>query len=105
MADDSGAVLDNPYATEVVSDRVEDFVRARAGQQASALPASALKRDRAVRGLVEYYISEVESGRRPVADLRQRSVGGQGLTFSGKENCRFFISFIKYSFAFFLLSP
>ena len=54
------SVLDYSDAAEVVLDHVEDLVAARAGQQAAALPVGALEGDRAVRGLVEYYISEVE---------------------------------------------
>ena len=68
-------VLNDSDTAQVVLDHVEDLVAARAGQQTSSLPASALEGDRAVRGLVEHDVAEVETGRRSVADLRQRSVG------------------------------
>ena len=43
LADGAGAVLDRPYASEVVGDIVEDLVRARAGEKSPALPGGALQ--------------------------------------------------------------
>jgi len=48
LQDVACAVLDGSHTSEVVGDVVEDLVIARAGQEASAFPASALEGERSV---------------------------------------------------------
>ena len=64
LQDVACAVLDGSHASEVVGDVVEDLVIARARQEASAFPASALEGERSVGGPHYVKASDIDTADR-----------------------------------------
>ena len=74
LADGAASVLDDPRASQMVGDVVEDITGSAAVEQPAPFPAGALQGDRPVRGLAEDQVAEVQARRAAVADLCEGAV-------------------------------
>ena len=87
LQDVACAVLDGSHTSEVVGDVVEDLVIARARQEASAFPASALDCERSVGCPHDVKASDIDTADRPAGPLvngEQGTVCGIIYVYKGK---------------------